>query len=152
MKNKKGEPAGTGHRFSDSIKKTVRMFLNALPNIFAVVFLSGLFFEFVSVDALSSFFGGSLLSDALVGATIGSVSIGNPLISYLFGGELLAQGMSLIAVTALLVSWVTVGSIQLPAEMQAFGARFALVRNGLSFLFALAIGVLTVLTLRFLGM
>jgi len=66
------------------------------------------------------------------------------------GGELLDQGVSLVAVTALLVSWVTVGSIQLPAEIQTFGARFALLRNALSFLFAILIAVLMLLTMQFL--
>jgi DNA-binding response OmpR family regulator len=45
------------------------------------------------------------------------------------GGELLAKGISLVAVTALLVSWVTVGSVQLPAEALMLGSRFALYRN-----------------------
>jgi len=55
-----------------------------------------------------------------------------------------------MAVTALLVSWVTVGSIQLPAEIQTFGPRFALVRNGLSFLFAMIIAFLVLLTMQLL--
>ena len=140
-----------GSRILENMRKTVKMFGMALPNILAVVLLSGLFFEFVSVNKVSAFFGGNVLTDGLVGALLGSVSIGNPLISYVLGGELLDQGMSLVAVTALLVSWVTVGSVQLPAEMQTFGVRFALVRNALSFLFALIIAVLILITLRAVG-
>jgi hypothetical protein len=56
-----------------------------------------------------------------------------------------------MAVTALLVSWVTVGSIQLPAEIQAFGSRFALFRNGISFVFAILIAFLVLVTMRFLA-
>lgn len=140
-----------GNRVFASAQKTATMFGRTLPNILAVVFLSGLFFEFLPVAKLTDFFGGGLLADGLVGASIGSISTGNPLISYILGGEFLAQGMSLVAVTALLVSWVTVGSIQLPAEMQTFGLRFALVRNCLSFLFALIIAFLTLVTLQVLG-
>ena len=136
---------------STSAKKTVKMFARTLPNILAVVFLSGLFIEFVPIKRLSDFFGGGLLTDGLIGAIIGSVSTGNPLISYALGGELLDHGMSLVAVTALIVSWVTVGSIQFPAEIQAFGFRFAIIRNCLSFLFAIAIAFLTIITMRFMG-
>jgi len=126
------------------------MFVRVLPNILAVVLLSGFFIEFVHLDQLSEYLGGSLFADGLVGAGIGSISIGNPLISYVLGGELLDQGISLLAVTALLVSWVTVGSTQLPAEMQTFGVRFALLRNGISFVFAIAIAFLTYYSLLFL--
>ena len=147
----KKETKKEGNRVFASAQKTAKMFGSTLPNILAVVFLSGLFFEFLPVAKLTEFFGGGLPADGLVGASIGSISTGNPLISYILGGEFLAQGMSLVAVTALLVSWVTVGSIQLPAEMQTFGTRFALVRNCLSFLFALIIAFLTLVTLQILG-
>ena len=106
--------------------------------------------EFVPLDRLSEYLGGGFFSDGLVGAGIGSISIGNPLVSYVLGGALLEQGISLMAVTALLVSWVTVGSIQLPAEIQTFGARFALLRNGISFVFALIIAFLVLVTMQFL--
>ena len=135
---------------SASLRKTGKMLLRVFPNILAVVLLSGLIMEFVPMNRLSEFLGGGLLTDGFVGAGIGSISIGNPLVSYVLGGELLEQGVSLMAVTALLVSWVTVGSIQLPAEIQTFGARFALLRNALSFLFAILIAVLMLLTMQFL--
>ena len=136
--------------FSTSLKKTAKMLFRVLPNIFAVVLLSGLIMEFVPLDRLSEYLGGGFFSDGLVGAGIGSISIGNPLVSYVLGGALLEQGISLMAVTALLVSWVTVGSIQLPAEIQTFGARFALLRNGISFVFALIIAFLVLVTMQFL--
>ena len=141
---------GGSAAFSSSLRKTGKMLLRVLPNIFAVVLLSGLIMEFVPMNRLSEFLGGGFFTDGLVGAGIGSISIGNPLVSYVLGGELLDQGVSLMAVTALLVSWVTVGSIQLPAEIQTFGARFALFRNALSFVFALVIAFMMLLTMQFL--
>jgi uncharacterized membrane protein YraQ (UPF0718 family) len=134
-----------------SLKKTGKMLLRVFPNIFAVVLLSGLIMEFVPLDRLSEYLGGGFFSDGLVGAGIGSISIGNPLVSYVLGGALLEQGISLMAVTALLVSWVTVGSIQLPAEIQTFGTRFALLRNGISFVFALIIAFLVLMTMQLLA-
>lgn len=141
---------GTLADLSANLRKTGKMLLRVFPNIFAVVLLSGLIMEFVPMNQLSEFLGGGIFTDGLIGAGIGSISIGNPLVSYVLGGELLDQGVSLMAVTALLVSWVTVGSIQLPAEIQTFGPRFALVRNGLSFLFAMIIAFLVLLTMQLL--
>jgi hypothetical protein len=83
-----------------------------------------------------------------MGASVGSVAAGHPLASYLLGGELLQNGVSLIAVTALVVSWVSVGIVQLPAEILMLGARFAVYRNLISFFSAVAIAFLSVYTLR----
>ncbi len=141
---------GEAMEITTSLKKTGKMLLRVFPNIFAIVLLSGLIMEFVPMNRLSEYLGGGFFSDGLVGAGIGSISIGNPLVSYVLGGELLDQGVSLMAVTALLVSWVTVGSFQLPAEIQTFGARFALLRNGISFIFALIIAFLVLMTMQFL--
>jgi len=148
--NSKTEQSGSAG-ISANLRKTGKMLLRIFPNILAIVLLSGLIMEFVPLNRMSKFLGGGFISDGLVGAGIGSISIGNPLVSYVLGGELLDQGVSLMAVTALLVSWVTVGSIQLPAEIQTFGPRFALLRNGLSFLFALIIAFLVLLTMQFLA-
>lgn len=128
--------------------KTLRMLGRMLPNIVAVVLLSGLIMEFVPLKRMKEFLGGGAWGDTLAGAAIGSISIGNPLISYILGGELLEQGVSLMAVTALLVSWVTVGSVQLPAEAQTFGLRFALLRNALAFVFSLLIAFLLIYSLH----
>jgi len=116
-----------------------------------MMLLTGLILQFVPIQALSSLMGKSKALDALSGALLGSVSAGQPLISYVLGGELLASGVSLVAVTALIVSWVTVGSVQLPFEVMMLGRRFAIVRNLISFVFSILIAILTVSTLSLLG-
>lgn len=47
----------------------------------------------------------------------------------------------MLAVTALIVSWVTVGVVQLPAEALLLGRRFAIYRNLMCFLFAIMISL-----------
>jgi uncharacterized membrane protein len=49
------------------------------------------------------------------------------------------------------VSWVTVGIVQLPAEVLMLGARFAIYRNVICFFSAVAIAFLSVYTLRLFG-
>ena len=58
------------------------------------------------------------------------------------------EGISLYAVTAFIVAWVTVGMIQLPAEAAILGKRFAILRNFLSFLLSIAVAITAVITLR----
>jgi len=131
-------------------RSAARQLVNLLPILIGVVLLIGLFNVFVSEELLTSIFSGNIVLDTLWGACFGSILAGNPINSYVIGGELLKYGVSLFAVTAFIVTWVTVGLVQLPAEIAAFGKRFALLRNGLSFLFAIPIALLTVVILNLL--
>ena len=94
------------------------------------------------MESYKKIFSGNVLLDPIVGAVFGSVSVGNPIVSYIIGEGLLQSGVSLIAVTAFIISWVTVGIIQLPAEAFYFGKRFAIARNLSSFVGAIVIGIL----------
>jgi len=85
------------------------------------------------------------LLDSIIGSVIGSISTGPPITSYILGGEFLKAGVSLVAVTAFMVAWVTVGVIQLPAESIMLGIRFAIIRNVTSFIFSILVAIITVL-------
>ncbi len=131
-------------RLKKAIISSRRSFYRALPILIGVILLIGLFKAFVSIEAVAKLFQGIPIIDSLIGASLGSIMAGNPITSYILGGELLHQGISLIAVTAFLVSWVTVGIIQLPAEAMLLGKKFAITRNILSFLFSIIAAILTV--------
>lgn len=145
------QPEKTPTTLAGAGRKTWSMFVGNVPNILAVAFLSGLLLHFLPVQRLAGLLGGGLLVDGFIGAVMGSVSTGNPLVGYILAGEFLEQGLGPAVITALLVSWVTVGSVQLPAEMQSFGLRFAVLRNGLAFVSALAIALLILPVLRLFG-
>lgn len=117
------------HHLTRSLKKTARIFVNLLPIIIGMLLLTSLAVTVFPEQISAGLFGSSDMLDALIGASVGSIATGHPLASYLLGGELLKNGVSLIAVTAFMVSWVTVGLDQLPAEVLMLGARFAIYRN-----------------------
>jgi uncharacterized membrane protein YraQ (UPF0718 family) len=145
------EPRSTGDStetepgvFTRAIGNSLRQFAALLPVMVGVVLLVGLANAFVSKAVLASLLSGNAALDTLWGACFGSILAGNPINSYIIGGQLLEQGISLFAVTALMVTWVTVGVVQLPAEMAALGKRFAILRNAICFVAALPISILTV--------
>ncbi|MEN8200473.1 MAG: permease [Thermodesulfobacteriota bacterium] len=121
------------------------------PLLLGVIGLVGLFQIMVTPEILASLFQGNPFLDTLIGTLSGSIAPGNPIVSYLVGGELLDQGVSLYAVCAFILSWVTLGVIQLPAEVEVFGGRFTLYRNILSFIFTMLIAVITTLTMQVLS-
>ncbi len=137
-------------RVKESFIKTLKSFKQILPMILGVIMLVALFITAVPKSFYNIIFTGNKIIDPLLGATLGSIAIGQPITSYIIGGELLNHGVSLIAVIAFILAWVSVGTIQLPAESMIFGKKFAIIRNFMSFISALIIAILTTLTLSFL--
>jgi predicted Fe-Mo cluster-binding NifX family protein len=136
--------------FPDAFKKSARQIADMLPILIGVVLLVGLFNTFIAKEFLSAVFSGNNLLDILLGTGFGSILTGNPVNSYVIGGQLLKYGVSLMAVTGFIAAWVTVGLVQLPAEIAALGKKFALARNAISFFLCLVIAVLTVVFLNLL--
>ena len=137
--------AGARGRAAGSLKKSARQFASVLPVLVGVIMLVGLFKTFVTRDILFSVFTGYPPLDTLLGAVFGSVLAGNPINSYVICSALLAEGVSLFAVTAVILTWVSVGLVQLPAEISALGARFAVLRTVTAFILSIVIAFLTAL-------
>ncbi len=116
--------------------------------LMGVIGLVGLFQVLVSPKMLSSLFRGNVAGDTLIGTMAGAAASGNPVVSYLLGGELLKQGISLYAVSAFILSWVTLGFVHLPLEAEVLGFRLTLYRNILAFIFAMLIAALIPITLQ----
>jgi len=131
----------------NAARQSWNQFLSMLPVLGGVVLLVGLFNSLVSRQFVASVFSGHAVFDTFWGACAGSVFTGNPINSYVIGGELLKQGVSLFAVTAFLLTWVTVGLVQLPAESAALGRRFAILRNIVCFALAFPVALATVFVL-----
>ena len=132
--------------FIKEFKKAVFMFITMTPLLLGVIGLVGILQTYITADMMASIFGWGVIGDTFVGAFTGAISSGNPTVSYLIGGELLEDGVSLYAVTAFILSWVTLGIIQLPAEAEVFGFQFTLYRNLLSLISTIIIAIATVIT------
>ena len=138
-------------RIKKAFMSSIRPFSRMLPIILGVILLIALVSVLIPKSYFASLFSFNPISDSIMGAILGSIFAGNPITSYILGGEFLDLGVSLIAVTAFLVSWVTVGSIQLPAEIFTLGKKFAIWRNILSFIFSILVAIVTVFILNLLG-
>ena len=131
-----------------SIYRAAKGLWNAFPMIFGTILLVSLISTIIPKSFYTSVFSKNIFLDSLIGSLIGSISAGTPITSYIFGGELLSQGISLVVVTAFLVAWVTVGIIQIPAESTLLGKRFALIRNITAFILSIVVAIITVLILN----
>ena len=130
-----------------AIFKSWNNFKMSIPIMFGILLLVSL----VSIlwsEQIPKLFTGSVW-DPFWGAVAGSISFGIPLTSYVVGGELLIKGVSILAVTAFVMTWTTVGVAMLPLEAKFLGWRFAIYRNIMNFFFAIIIAFLTIATLGF---
>jgi uncharacterized membrane protein YraQ (UPF0718 family) len=130
-----------------SIIKSAKSLWKSFPIILSTILLISLISTLIPKTFYTTIFTKNIFLDSFIGTLIGSIFAGNPITSYIFAGELLKQGIGLIAVTAFIVSWVTVGIVQLPAEATILGKKFALLRNLTAFIFAIVVAILTILIL-----
>jgi len=140
---KKKEPQVT---FKKAFISSFISFISILPMIVAVVGLIGLFQTYITANMLSNLFGFSTFYDTIVGTFTGAISSGNGAISYVIAKGLQDQGVSLYALSAFILAWVTLGFVQLPAEASIFGVKFTVYRNILSLLSTVIISYLAVIT------
>jgi hypothetical protein len=130
--------------------QTVAVFKTALPILTGVLLLINLLDPLLQ-SHYSRWFTGDYFTDTLIGALAGSISFGIPITSYIAGGELLVKGVSLLAVTAFIMAWSTVGLMMMPLEAAFLGKRFALIRNGVNFCFAVLIAICADLLMGVVG-
>ncbi len=120
--------------------KTLATLAYTVPIVLGVLALASLLAAAVPPRVLSELLPMESALGPLFGAVLGSVAAGHPVTSYVLAGELNAAGASLATTTALIISWVTVGIIHLPAEAAILGTRFAIWRNAICFVLAIAMG------------
>lgn len=130
--------------FKQALFQAARGLWNASPLIIGTILLVSLISTLIPKVWYSKIFTGNSFIDSFLGSLAGSVSAGSPIISYIIAGELSKQGVGLVAITAFIVAWVTVGVVQLPAESAILGKKFAITRNLLSFLFSIIIAIVLV--------
>lgn len=118
-------------------RRTAVSFLKTFPIVLGVLGLASLLTAAVPPQSIAGLLPMEGVFGPLFGALLGSVAAGHPVTSYVLAGELTSAGAGLATVTALVVSWVTVGIVHLPAEAAILGARFALWRNVISFILAI---------------
>lgn len=136
-------------KLKEATAKAARALWKSLPIIIGIILLISLANALIPKEAVTKIFTQNAFFDSFIGSAIGSVLAGTPITSYILGGELLNQGVSLIAVTAFIVAWVTVGVVQFPAEAVLLGKKFAITRNITAFVMAILVAFATIALLSF---
>ena len=118
------------------------MFLNILPVLLNVLILVSIFLTLVPKEVLVKWLGkGSGWVGMVTAAVLGSVALIPAFIAYPLGSILLHSGASYTVVAIFLTTLMMVGILTLPIEVKYFGIKVSIIRNSLSFIGALIIGL-----------
>lgn len=116
-------------------------------SIFSIIFAIGLIITVLPPAEIANFVSRQSVGIATVGsALLGTVTLVPAFIAFPLIGTLVDAGVGVVPAVAFLTTLTMVGLVTFPLERKEFGTKFTVVRNSLSFVFAiiiaLAMGVL----------
>ena len=121
----------------------LKSFVRILPTVVAIVIFIGLLLGFVPRSVISNIIGEQAgFKGILVVAVLGAVLYIPSLISFPLASSLLKSGASVTAVAVFITTLTMIGVVTLPLEIRELGKRIAILRNGMSFVIAIVIGLI----------
>ena len=130
------------------IKRGLKMFLGILPMVFNVLILVSIFLYLVPKETISNLLGkNSGIVGIGIAAVLGSVALIPMFITYPLAALLLKSGVSYQVLAVFITTLLMVGVLTLPIEVKYFGLKVSIIRNTLSFIGALVIGLVIGLVL-----
>ncbi|MBP1925356.1 uncharacterized membrane protein YraQ (UPF0718 family) [Sedimentibacter acidaminivorans] len=126
-----------------SIKMSSGMMRNMIGEIVGILFLIGLIITFIPPETIKQYLGQSnVVLSTIVSAFVGSITLIPAFVAFPLVGSLVKAGASIVPIVAFLTTLTMVGFVTFPLEKREFGMKFALVRNSLSFGFAIIIALI----------
>ncbi len=126
----------------EAMKKSKGMMGNMMGEIVAIIFLIGLVLTFIPPETIKAILGSSnTIVSTFISAIVGSITLIPAFVAFPLVGSLVDAGASIVPAVAFLTTLTMVGIVTFPLEKKEFGTKFALVRNLLSFGFAIIISL-----------
>ena len=121
----------------------LKSLIRVLPTVVAIVIFIGLLLGFVPRSVISNIIGEQAgFKGILVVAVLGAVLYIPSLISFPLASSLLKSGASVTAVAVFITTLTMIGVVTLPLEIRELGKKMAILRNGMSFVIAIVIGLI----------
>lgn len=125
-----------------SIKAAKNMMKGMVSDIIGILLLIGLLLSLLPASLIESTIGAqSGILAVFVSALVGTITLIPAFVAFPLIGSLKASGAGVMTLTAFLTTLTMVGFVTMPLEIKSFGKKFAIVRNSLSFVFAILIAL-----------
>lgn len=126
-----------------ALRAAIRSGASIAPTLLGILVFIGLLLGFVPTETIGRIVGeGSGVTGVLSAGLLGSVLHIPSLVSFPLGGSLKDAGASATVVAVFITTLTMVGFVTLPMEIRILGKRFSFLRNGLSLVAAVIIGLL----------
>jgi len=126
-----------------SIKMSSGMMKHMAGEIIGILFLIGIILTFLPPETIKEYAGqSSSLITTLIFALVGCITLIPAFVAFPLAGSLVNAGASIMPVVAFLTTLTMVGIVTFPLEKKEFGTKFTLIRNSLSFVFAIVIALI----------
>jgi uncharacterized membrane protein YraQ (UPF0718 family) len=126
-----------------ALKKAFTMFINLLPPFLTILILVSVFLFLVPKELMIKWLGkDSGIIGMIIAALIGSISLIPGFIAYPLGKILVQNGVTYSIIAIFITTLMMVGVVTLPIENKYFGFKVVILRNSLSFVGAIIIGIL----------
>lgn len=123
-----------------ALKVALGMGKSMVVSILAIIFLIGFILTLLPPEQIATFIGEQSLIVATIGAAaFGTITLIPAFIAFPLVGTLMGAGIGVMPAVAFLTTLTMVGVVTFPLEKREFGIKFAVLRNGLSFIFAILI-------------
>lgn len=125
-----------------SIKMSSGMMKNMGSDIVAILLLIGLILAIIPPETLTSFLkcNDGIFSTILF-ALAGCITLIPAFVAFPLAGTLISSGAGIMPVVAFITTLTMVGIVTFPLEVREFGIKFTVLRNLLSFVFAILIAL-----------
>jgi len=125
------------------IKKGLTMFIRLFPTLLLMLALVSIVLYLIPEEKLSKYMGeGSGIAGWITAAFFGSVALIPGFIAYPLCGILVDNGVAYSVVAVFITTLMMTGFLTLPVEVKFFGWKISLIRNFVSLVAALIIGLL----------
>lgn len=129
-------------RTKQALQMASRMGKGMLASILSIIFAIGLILTLLPPTEIARLASNqSVLLATFTAALFGTVTLVPAFIAFPLVGTLVGAGVSVIPSVAFLTTLTMVGVVTFPLEKRSFGTKFTVVRNSLSFVFAMIIAL-----------
>lgn len=126
----------------NSLKRGLFSFVRILPTVLTIVVIIGLLLGFVPPDILRQVVGDqSGIGGLFLTGSIGSVLHIPAIVAFPLAASFQDMGAPVSIVAVFITTLTMIGVVTLPLEIRELGWRFAILRNGLSFVGAVLIAL-----------
>lgn len=125
-----------------ALKKAWKSFENILPQFLSVLVIIGLALAILTPEQISSLLGSeSGIAGIAAALAIGGITLIPGFVAFPLAAALLNNGAGYGQIAAFVSALMMVGVVTIPMEIQTFGKKATLLRNGLALAFSLIVAL-----------